>query len=142
MRKELLRGLRFRLEVNGVTLAGFSDVVVGGATLADRSHERIRPRRATKPLQVRKFDNLVFKGGVSDSSELLRWSRSAAAGTIADRTKSVVVVVTNENGTDVARYTVKDAWPVKYQASDLNAAGNEVAIESLELSNEGIEPAN
>ncbi|NOT28035.1 MAG: phage tail protein [Acidobacteria bacterium] len=142
MRKELLRGLRFRLEVNGVTLAGFSDVIVGGATLAARPHEDAQPRRAAKPLQVRRFDDIVFKGGVTDSSELSTWSRSAAAGAIADRTKSVVVVMTNESGADVARYTVKDAWPVKYQASDLKADGNEIAIESLELSNEGIELAN
>jgi phage tail-like protein len=140
MRKEMLRGLRFRLEVDGVTLAGFSDVVVGGATLAARSHERAQPRRAMKPLQVRKFDTVVFKGGVTDSSELSTWA-STAAGGIADRTKSVLVVVTDESGTDVARYTVKNAWPVKYEASDLNARGNEIAIDSLELSNEGIEPA-
>jgi phage tail-like protein len=140
MRKELLRGLRFRLEVDGVTLAGFSDAIVGGAALAARSHERAQPRRAMKPLQVRKFDTVVFKGGVTDSSELSTWA-STAAGGIADRTKSVVVVVTNESGTDVARYTVKNAWPVKYEASDLNAGGNEIAIDSLELSNEGIEPA-
>jgi phage tail-like protein len=138
MRKELLRGLRFRLEVDGVTVAAFSDVAVGGATLSARPHERIQPRRATKPLQVRKFDNIVLRGGVTDSPELSSWSRSAAAGT--DRTKSVVVVMTDESGADVVRYTVKDALPVKYQASDLKAGGNEVAIESLELSNEGIEP--
>ncbi len=31
------------------------------------------------------------------------------------------------------------AWPVKVQASDLKADGNEVAIETLELAHEGFD---
>ena len=34
---------------------------------------------------------------------------------------------------------MSDAWPVKYGPIDLNAKGNEVLIELLELANEGIE---
>ncbi|MBV9726528.1 MAG: phage tail protein [Gammaproteobacteria bacterium] len=34
---------------------------------------------------------------------------------------------------------VSRAWPVQYTVSDLNAKGNEVVIEHLELANEGIE---
>jgi phage tail-like protein len=40
---------------------------------------------------------------------------------------------------DAARFVVSDAWPIKYDPSDLNAKGNEVMIELLELANEGIE---
>ena len=141
IRKEVWRGLRFRLELDGVTLAGFSEATLGSDRVAARAHEGAA-RRAPKPLQTRKFDNLVLKGGVTDSPELSSWSKSAAAAEITRRTKDVVLVVTDESGTDVARYAVKNAWPVKYQASDLKASGNEVAIESLELSNEGIEPAD
>ena len=42
-------------------------------------------------------------------------------------------------GTKVARFTASGAWPVKYNPSDLNAKGNEVVIELLELANDGIE---
>jgi len=34
---------------------------------------------------------------------------------------------------------VTEAWPTKYSASELDARGNEVLIETLELVNEGIE---
>jgi phage tail-like protein len=34
---------------------------------------------------------------------------------------------------------VSEAWPVKYDPGDLNAKGNDVFIELLELVNEGVE---
>ena len=45
----------------------------------------------------------------------------------------------DEAGADKARFVVSEAWPIKYDPSDLNAKGNEVLIELLELANEGIE---
>ena len=36
-------------------------------------------------------------------------------------------------------FEIREAWPAKYEASDLDAAGNEVAIETLELAHEGLE---
>jgi phage tail-like protein len=35
-------------------------------------------------------------------------------------------------------WSAKNAFPVKYQASDLKADGNEVAIETLEIAHEGL----
>jgi phage tail-like protein len=141
MRKELLRGLTFRLEVNGVTVAGFSEAALGASRLPVRRKPSEGPRRAAKLLQSRNADSIVLTRGLTDSAELTGWLRSAA-GETAGRTKSVVLVVTDEQGADVARYAVKNALPVKYQGADLNSAGNEVAIESLELSHEGIESAD
>ena len=37
------------------------------------------------------------------------------------------------------RFVVSEAWPIKYDPTDLNAKGNEALIELLELANEGIE---
>ena len=53
--------------------------------------------------------------------------------------KKVVIVVQDEAGEDAARFVVSEAWPIKYAPNDLNAKGNEVLIELLELVNEGIE---
>ena len=37
------------------------------------------------------------------------------------------------------RWHLRDAWPVKFEGPTLNATGNEVAIETLELAHEGLE---
>ena len=62
-----------------------------------------------------------------------------AAGQIQTNRKKIAIVVQNEAGSDEARFVVSEAWPTKYSASELNAQGNEVLIETLELANEGIE---
>ena len=71
--------------------------------------------------------------------DLFKWHNDVSAGQVKDRRKKVVIVVQDEAGADAARFVITDAWPIKYDPSDLNAKGNEVMIELLELANEGIE---
>ena len=44
-----------------------------------------------------------------------------------------------EDGSDTARWELVEAWPMKYTPTTFNAKGNDVAIETLELCNEGVE---
>ena len=44
----------------------------------------------------------------------------------------------DEYGSDVARWEFKDAFPIRYDAPDLNAMGSGVAIETLEISFESM----
>ena len=60
-------------------------------------------------------------------------SETEAKAKIEDLRKQI------EAGADAARFVVSEAWPIKYDPTDLNAKGNEVLIELLELVNEGIE---
>ena len=52
--------------------------------------------------------------------------------------KNIAIVVVDEAGADKARFEISEAWPSKYHAADLNAKGNDVAIETMEIVNEGI----
>ena len=71
--------------------------------------------------------------------DLFKWHNDVSAGQVKEKRKKVVIVVQDEAGADAARFVIDQAWPVKYDPSDLNAKGNEVMIELLELANEGIE---
>ena len=75
----------------------------------------------------------------ANALDLYKWHAEVSAGQVKDRRKRVVIVVQDEQGEDRARFVVSEAWPLKYDPSDLNAKGNEVMIELLELANEGIE---
>jgi len=44
----------------------------------------------------------------------------------------------NERGTTVSEWKILNAFLVKIQAPDMKASGNEVAIESIELTHEGL----
>jgi len=139
-RHDPLRNFRFRLEIGGVQAAGFSEVSIGPTTT-----DVIDYREGTDPSHVRKlpgltkYGNVTLKRGVTASLELFEWHRAIASGQIAANRRNVVIVVLDESGADQARFAVTDAWPSKYDPGDLNAKGNEVFIELLELVNEGVE---
>lgn len=138
-----LRNFRYRLEIDSITQAGFSEVAIAETTI-----EAIDYREGTDPPHVRKlsgltkYGNVTLKSGVTvgaNALDLYKWHADISAGQVKDRRKRVVIVVQDEQGEDRARFVVSEAWPLKYDPSDLNAKGNEVMIELLELANEGIE---
>ena len=139
-RTDPLRNFRFRLEIDGIQLASFSDVAIGETTT-----EAIDYREGMDPMHVRKlsgltkYGNITLKRGVTDSLEIFNWHKQIVAGQIQANRKQVAIVAIDEAGADRARFVVSEAWPTKYDPSDLNAKGNEVFIELLELVNEGIE---
>ncbi len=139
-RQDPLRNFRFRLEIDGLQVAGFSEVTIGATTT-----DAIDYREGTDPPHVRKlsgltrFGNVSLKRGVTESLELFKWHEQIVAGQLKTSRRTVAIVVASEEGNDQARFVVSDAWPVKYDPSGLNGKGNEVFVELLELANEGIE---
>jgi len=139
-RQDPYRNFRFRLEIDNIQVAGFSEVAIGATTT-----DVIDYREGTDPPHVRKlsgltkYGNITLKRGLTNSRELFDWHRLVVTGQLAGVRRNVVIVVQDEGGTDVARFVVNDAWPSKYDPSDLNAKGNDVVVELLELVNEGIE---
>jgi phage tail-like protein len=138
-----LRNFRFRLEIDGVTQAGFSEVMIAETTI-DVVDYRVGtdPPHVQKLSGLTKYGNITLKWGVTiggTALDLFKWHSDVSAGQIKDKRRKVVIVVQDVDGTDAARFVITDAWPVKYDPSDLNAKGNEVFIELLELANEGIE---
>lgn len=138
-----LRNFRYRLEIDGITQAGFSEVAIAETTI-----DAVDYREGTDPPHVRKLSGLTKYGNVTlkwgltvggSALDLFRWHADVSAGLSKDKRKKVVIVVQDETGVDSARFVVTDAWPVKYDVSDLNAKGKEVMIEVLELANEGVE---
>jgi phage tail-like protein len=136
-----LRNFRYRLEIDGIVQAGFSEVAIG-----DASNDPIEYREGNEITTVRKlkglnkYGNITLKWGLTDSIELSNWHRMVVddATPLAAARRTVVIRIQNEAGEDKAAYEVTRAWPTKYNPTDLNGKGNEVAIESLELANEGI----
>ncbi len=135
------KNFRFRVEIDNITSAAFSE-----ATIADSTTDAIEYREGNDPLHVRKlsgltkYGNITLKRGVTDSMELYNWKRaieeSGAEGSGARRSVSITIV--DDEGNDKARWEITNAWPTKYDPSDMNAKGNEVVIEVLELVHEGI----
>jgi phage tail-like protein len=138
-----LRNFRFRLEIDGIAQAGFSEVLI-----ADTTVEAVDYRLGTDPPHMRKLSGLTKYGTITlkwgmttgaNALDLYKWHADVSAGHVKDKRKTVAIVALDEAGEDAARFVVSNAWPVKYDPADYNAKSNEVAIELMELTHEGYE---
>lgn len=131
------RNFRFRVEVEGLEQAGFSEVSGFEATFDvveyREGNELITPRKLPGLI---KYGNITLKWGTTESMELYEWLQECAEGTI--ERKTITIIALDEEGEDVATWQVIEAWPVKYTAPTFNGTGNEVALELLEFAHEGL----
>lgn len=133
------RNCRFRVEIDGIQIAGFSE-----ATIPDSTTDPVEYREGTdittmkKLSGLTKYGNITLKKGLTDSMDLYNWRKQVEQlGAIGSR-KNISLILIDEEGNDKARWNIIEAWPTKYDPSDFSAKGSEVVIESLEIVHEGV----
>ena len=122
---------------------GFSEV-----TGLDIQLEPIEYREGSSPQYskikmpgLQKFSNITLKRGtVANDQEFYAWIKTVSMNTIERR--DLTISLLNENHEPVISWKVMNAFPIKVQASDLKADGNEVAIETIEIAHEGLDIMN
>ena len=140
-RTDPYRSFNFLLEIDGVELASFSE-----CSGLSSEGEAVDYREGTDvPLNVRKlpglrtYANVSLKRGITKDDELFRWYTLVVNGAALSRIRrNGSVVLLNEAREQVMRWNFRDAWPNKYEGPTLNASGNEVAIETIEIVHEGL----
>jgi phage tail-like protein len=129
----------FRLEIDSLEVAGFSEVHLGGAVIEPVAYRegtdavaaaRLLPGRVS-------YDPVVLRKGFAGDPSLFRWWLDVSRG-LPER-RAVEIVLEDEQHRDVARWVLRRAWPTKWVGPELRGLGNDVAIETLELVHEGIE---
>ena len=88
------------------------------------------------PGRVR-YGNVVLRRGISGRLDLWEWFEAVRSGQPSRRDVSITLL--DEQRQAAQRWLLRGAWPTKYDPSDLNAKGNEVLIETLELAVESID---
>lgn len=132
------RGFNFRVEIDGISVAGFSEVsgLTADGDPADYREGTDAINNVRKLVALRKFPVMVFKRGYVKDDSLWKWYVRISNG-VPDR-RNGSVVLQNEAHKDVMRWNFENAWINKIEGPALKAAGNEVAIESMELCHEGL----
>jgi phage tail-like protein len=137
-RNDPFRGFNFRVEIEGIPVAAFSEV--SGLT-ADRDVVEYRvgthpENSVTKLAGMSKFTNIMFKKGYVRDDTLWLWYQRIHNGAAERHSGSVVLM--NEAHRDVMRWNFEQAWITKIEGPGLNASNNEVAVESMEMCHEGL----
>jgi phage tail-like protein len=138
-RKDPYRNFRFLLEIDSIVQAGFSECTIPDTTsdVIDYREGNEQPSARKLP-GLTKYGNISLKWGATDSLELYNWRRLVEQGKMKDARKNVTVILQDDEGNNKARWEFVDAWPSKYDAPELTAKGNDVAVETLEVAHEGM----
>ncbi|WP_210150125.1 phage tail protein [Chryseobacterium scophthalmum] len=132
--------VKFAFEVDwGGTKVGFQEVSGLNAEVAliEYRHGASPDFSKIKMPGLKTFSNITLKRGTFKSdNEYFEWFQTIQLNTVERR--SITISLLDENGEPAVTWKVKNAFPLKVNATDLKAEGNEVAIETLEIAHEGL----
>lgn len=143
------KNFKFRVKWDGRYVAGVSKV--GALT---RSTEPIEHREGGDPSTVRKspgqtsYEPITLERGVTHDKAFEQWANKVwnwgsglgAESSLQDFRKDIIIEMYNEAGQLAIAYKVYRCWVSEFTAlPELDASGNAVAIQSIQLQNEGWE---
>ena len=82
-----------------------------------------------------KQGNITLKRGVTKEKALLQWFQSTV---VKVQPADLSINVLDELGNTMQSWSFRNAYPVKWTGSDLNAGGNEFMTQSLEIAHSGM----
>ncbi len=128
----------FQVEWGG-TRIGFTEV--SGLTVEVQSidyRDGSSPEyQVTKMPGIPQYSTITLKRGMFvGDNEFFQWLNTVKLNQIERR--DLTISLLNEEHAPVTVWKVKNAWPSKVEGPSLNSTGNEVAVETIELTHEGL----
>jgi phage tail-like protein len=134
--------LNFTMEIDGVQVAAFQEI-----SGLDSENTPIEYREGADAMNTvrklvgsEKYPNLVCKRGVCGNTVLWDWRKEVRdGGTTFPPTRNVTIQLLDEKHSPVLKWRLTNAWCCKLSGPSLNAKGNEIAIETMELAYDRID---
>lgn len=138
-RKDPYFGYNFAVELDGITRMGFK-----GCTGLDTSTTATKYREGTDPtLGQRQLPGLLghtaitLTRGITDDRALWDWRSDVAKG--KGIRHDISIILRDDLGEEKIRWNIRNAFPSKWSGPAFDATSDAVAIETLELTHEGVE---
>ena len=138
-RRDPFKNYSFLVEIDGIASAAFrsvSGLAAEAEVIEYREGSDALSSSRKLPGRVR-YPNVTLRRGITASHDLWDWWQTVVDGTVQRRNASITLL--DDSRTPVLRWLLRNAWIAKIEGPNLEAGGNEVAIESIELAHEGLE---
>lgn len=128
---------RFRIEIDGITAARFSEVSGLQVETETEPYEEGGVNDFVHQLPKRtKYQHITLKRGITDIDEMWKWHQEVVSGRFKRKNGSIILV--DAKGEDKWRWNFVNAYPVKWAGPDFKADSGAVAFETVELVHHGI----
>ncbi len=144
-RKDPYRGYNFKVEIDGITRAGFQscsglDTTQGVNTYREGTDKSLAMRQIPGMLSL---SNITLSRGITDDHELWDWRNKVVTVQDADKyRRNMSIVLLDDAGNEKIRWNLVNCWPVTWSGPSLDATADAFAIETLEIAHEGITVEN
>lgn len=134
----------FHVEIGGVDIGSFKE-----ASGVDSETEIIEHKECTKRgvMVIRKvpgamkWADITLKKHIDASHDLWNWRLEVEQGKIEQARRDGSIVLYDSERNEVARWNFFKGWPSKWKGADLNAGEDQVAVEEITITHEGLERA-
>jgi phage tail-like protein len=134
MPKDPYTSFTFRVEIEGIMVAGFSEVSGLHLETETETYEEGGVNNFVHILPKRtKHQNIILKHGITDRHDMWAWYQNVVSGTFERRNGSIILM---DNYEDKWRWDFFQAYPVKWTGPELKADSSTVAFETIELVHE------
>jgi phage tail-like protein len=141
---DLLTTFSFHVELDGIDIGAFKE-----CSGVDSETEIIEYKETTKDGKMiirklpgaMKWADVTLKKSIDSKKDLWKWRHEVETGDIDAARRHGSIVLYDSKAKEIARWNFRDAWPSKWKGADLNAGENNVAIEEITLTHEGLERA-
>jgi phage tail-like protein len=137
-RDDPYKNFNFIVEIDGISVAAFCAVsgLASETAVIEYRNGSDKLNTVRKLPGLTTYSNIVLKRGITQDNQLWQWRKAIELGT-PDRRSGAIVLLDDERN-PVRRWRFSDGWITKFDGPDLNAKGNDVAIETIEIAHEGL----
>ncbi len=128
----------FKVAIDGVATAGFSEC--SGLSIENDVIEYRHGEEDTyvrKLPGLRKYSKITLKRGFTKDTGLWEWRKTVLEGKTQRASGSITLL--DEARKPAMHWNFFEGWPSKLDGATLNAKGNDIAIETLEITIERLE---
>jgi len=138
-RTDPLANAKFSVEIDMIQEATFTEASGLEAELDIFEYQEGGNNLFTHKLPGRvKYPNVTLKRGVTTSNDLWMWFEMGTFGKINRRNISIVLY--DQDGSEVRRWNLINAYPIKWTGPSFDASAKAVSIETVVFAHEGMMP--
>ncbi len=140
-RRDPLASFHYAIELQGVITGYFTECSGIGSEHEIIEHKIVdeKGREHIQKIPGRlKWQNITLKRGITDNTDIWQWRDQVVQGKIDEARRNGSIVMFDQTGTAIARWNFENAWPVKVSGPIVKSDSNELAVEELVITHEGL----
>ena len=140
-RKDPLVGFHYAIDIAGEVTGYFTECSGIGSENEVIEHKVVDRDGREHVLKIPgrlKWENITLKRGITDNLDIWDWREMVVQGKVDEARREGSIIMFDQSLNEVARWNFEKAWPVKVSGPSIKADSNELGVEELVITHEGL----